>query len=228
MKALNQKHSILGMYLVGLTPAGSPAIAPTGTKIPEGLMQQGLRGKRFLTFHSLMAGLLMFVLGTWALPATGEELILATTEDVLQFHLVEGKGNWAWVERQRILGALWLFSPDGTFLYRKPDVPNGVFPIAGTFQVSEEALLFRGSKTLQGLGASIQGQVLFNDGQWVLHIVESSEVEGRAETKSMASPRRMTWSVAILLQTTTISSEKLQAPGGLSYLSWGFSEHREG
>jgi len=31
-----------------------------------------------------------------------------------------------------------------------------------------------------------------------------------------------------LLQTTTIPSEKLQAPGGLSYLSWGFSEHREG
>ena len=228
MRVLNQIQSLLVKPLIRLTSARSQAMAPPCKKNPAELVQWGLRSRRFLKFHFLRVVLVLLVVGIWASPAPGEDLFVATTKGVLEFHVLEGDREWAWVERQRILGGLWLFSPDGTFFYRNPDGPKEVFPITGTFQDSEEALLFKGSNTSpEGWTSNIQGRIVFQDGQFILHMVESGQVEGRAETTG-GSARRMTWSAVILLQAATIPSDKPQCSGDLSFLSWDFNEHRAG
>jgi len=106
----------------------------------------------------------------------------------------------------RISGAVWVFFPNGTFLFNMPNAPDRLYPLRGTYQQVGNRYTFSGNSNYSmsaGSGRSdISGTLYQTRGSWHIRMTQSDAViagavvYGRGYGSSAASTYEYTVRVA--------------------------------
>ena len=82
----------------------------------------------------------------------------AKTIKLVSYKQIKGKQIWQKAHKKRILGATWIFEPDGSFIFNMPDVRTDLYPVHGTYEAIDTTIEFKGSSSVK-IGKTGQAKV---------------------------------------------------------------------
>ena len=140
-------------------------------------------------------------------PAFAQRPLVFSVQKIIDFQQIAGQSRWIPGAKQRILGAVWRFNPDGTFRYAPANSRDDLYPIIGRFQRQGKYIMFNGHrKSIIGSTgtafAQIEGKVNFNVSQPVLTMrVNSGMASGAViNRQSFSMNSSSSYKTTIILQ----------------------------
>ncbi len=157
------------------------------------------------------SGLILSLMGILSLayftnPVFAQQPLVLRTQKIIDFQQIVGKPNWIPGTKQRILGAVWQFNPDGTFFYAPANSRDDLYPITGRFQRQGKTLMFSGDRTsiigtTGNAFAQVEGKVDFSSGQPVLFMRVNSGMGSKAtiNRQSFSMDSTSSYSASVIL-----------------------------
>jgi len=140
-------------------------------------------------------------------PVFAQRPLVFRVQKIIDFQQIAGQPQWIPGTKQRILGAVWRFNPDGTFRYAPANSRDDLYPIIGRFQRQGKYIMFSGHrKSIIGSTgtafAQIEGKVDFNVSQPVLTMrVNSGMASGAViNRQSFSMNSSSSYKTTIILQ----------------------------
>lgn len=91
---------------------------------------------------ALAATMLMSTTSAQAAVAADSGTVRLRTQQILEFQQVAGQVAWRTSAYNRVVNAVWIFYPNGTFAFNTTNVRTDLYPLRGRYQVRGNTVSF--------------------------------------------------------------------------------------